>query len=64
MASAPWTVQNIPALLRNEPMTVLLPASMTPEATNRCRQSTWEQSCPLEILTEPRTARLSQQNPS
>ena len=36
MALAPRTVQNIPDLLRRKATTVLHPASMTPEPTNRC----------------------------
>ena len=35
MAFAPLTVQNIPDCLRREPMTVLHPASITPEPTNK-----------------------------
>ena len=34
--TAPRTVQNIPDCLRREPITVLHPASMTPEPTNKC----------------------------
>jgi putative transposase len=36
MALAPRTVQNMPDCLQREPMTVLQPASITPEPTNRC----------------------------
>ena len=36
MAFAPRTVQNMPDCLRREPITVLQPASMTPEPTNKC----------------------------
>ena len=36
MAFAPRTVQNMPDCLRREPITVLQPASMTPDPTNRC----------------------------
>jgi len=35
MALAPRTVQNIPHCLTREPITVLQPASTTPEPTNR-----------------------------
>jgi len=35
MALAPRTVQNMPEGLRREPITVLQPASITPEPTNR-----------------------------
>ncbi len=36
IAFAPRTVQNMPDFLRREPITVLQPASMTPEPTKRC----------------------------
>src|ERR1700677_2045353 len=36
IALAPRTVQNMPDCLSREPITVLHPASMTPEPTNKC----------------------------
>src|ERR1039458_7579001 len=36
MALAPRTVQNIPDCLRRTPITVLQPASITPDPTNKC----------------------------
>ena len=35
MALAPRTVQNIPDCLRRTPITVLQPASITPDPTNK-----------------------------
>ena len=45
MALAPRTVQNMPDCLQREPMTVLQPASMTPEPTNKCWRGIRDSAC-------------------
>src|SRR2546429_3693007 len=48
IAFAPRTVQNIPDRLRRAAITVLQPASITPEPTRGVGDETWDIACALD----------------
>jgi predicted nucleic acid-binding protein len=53
MELAPRTVQNMPDCFRRDPMTVLQPASITPEPAKRCwRRDSWLRNRAVETVRE------------